>query len=128
MQTFLEILAIIKLCFFKHKQGGILLSGGQRQRIVIARALVRKPKLLILDEATSALDAQSESHVQEAIENLSQEDITLTIIAHRLSTIKNADEIFLLENGSVAESGTFDELLKDGKQFATFVEKQQVHR
>jgi len=109
-------------------EGGILLSGGQRQRIVIARALVRKPKLLILDEATSALDAQSESHVQEAIENLSQEDITLTIIAHRLSTIKNADEIFLLENGSVAESGTFDELLKDGKQFATFVEKQQVHR
>lgn len=107
-------------------EGGVLLSGGQRQRIVIARALIRRPKLLILDEATSALDAKSESRVQEAIENLSHEDITLIIIAHRLSTIKNADEIFLLDGGSVAEYGSFNELLHAGGEFTNFVEKQQI--
>ncbi len=92
---------------------GVLLSGGQKQRLAIARALVRKPQILIFDEATSALDAESEHLVQEAIHNLLQ-GRTAIIIAHRLSTIIDADCIYVFDNGSIAESGTHKELLEKG--------------
>lgn len=92
---------------------GVLLSGGQKQRLAIARALVRKPQILIFDEATSALDAESEHLVQEAIHNLLQ-GRTALIIAHRLSTIIDADCIYVFDNGSIAESGTHKELIEKG--------------
>jgi subfamily B ATP-binding cassette protein MsbA len=93
---------------------GVLLSGGQKQRLAIARALVRKPQILIFDEATSALDAESEHLVQEAIHNLLH-GRTAVIIAHRLSTIIDADCIYVFDNGSIAESGTHKELLEKGE-------------
>ena len=91
---------------------GILLSGGQKQRIFIARELYRNPKLLILDEATSALDSESEKSIQNSVELLKGR-ITVIIIAHRLSTIKSVDKIFLLENGNMIESGSYNELINN---------------
>lgn len=87
------------------------LSGGQRQRISIARAFVRNPKILILDEATSALDTISEKQIQEATHNLAHDRTTL-IVAHRLSTIRDADRIAVVENGGIAEIGTYEELIE----------------
>lgn len=89
---------------------GLRLSGGERQRLAIARALYRKPEIIILDEATSSLDSDAEKEVQKAIENIGG-DNTLIVIAHRLSTIKNADKIYVLEDGKIIEGGTHRELL-----------------
>jgi len=93
---------------------GVRLSGGERQRLALARALIRKPKLLILDEATSNLDQENEKKILNALEGLPQE-ISILIIAHRQSTIKNADKIYLMDHGQIIESGTYPELLKEDK-------------
>jgi ATP-binding cassette subfamily C protein len=89
---------------------GVRLSGGERQRIALARALLMKPQLLILDEATSSLDTENERRIQESIEKL-HGNLTIVIIAHRLSTIRNADQIIVVDNGKIVETGTWDELI-----------------
>lgn len=91
---------------------GVRLSGGERQRLALARALLRKPSLLIMDEATSNLDSKNEKKILKAIDDLHGK-ITILMIAHRLSTIKNADYIYLVDNGMIMESGTWNDLLKD---------------
>src|SRR5690606_33876206 len=90
---------------------GVRLSGGERQRRALARALLRKPSLLILDEATSNLDSENEKRILGAIEGL-RGDMTILMITHRISTIKNADYIYLVEDGKIVESGIWDELLE----------------
>jgi len=103
---------------------GVRMSGGQRQRIALARALLRKPELLILDEATSALDTESEILIQNSIEKLAH-NTTILIVAHRLSTIKQADQVCVMQNGKIIESGSYKEL-KSNKMtvFYKMLEKQ----
>ena len=104
---------------------GVKLSGGQRQRVAIARALVRDPEILVLDEATSALDSKSERVVQEALDAITASKARTTlVIAHRLSTICRADQICVLNEGTVAEKGTHDELLAKGGAYKALVEAQ----
>lgn len=88
---------------------GIRLSGGERQRLVLARAILRRPSILILDEATSALDTNNEAKIQQALERLKGK-ITIIVIAHRLSTIRNADQVLVLDQGEIVQTGSFKEL------------------
>lgn len=90
-------------------EGGVNLSGGQRQRLAIARALIQNTKIILFDEATSALDNETQSKIQNSIDNL-KGDYTIIIIAHRLSTIVNCDKIFILEEGKISDAGTHKEL------------------
>ncbi|KAI8337667.1 P-loop containing nucleoside triphosphate hydrolase protein [Chlamydoabsidia padenii] len=92
---------------------GLRLSGGEKQRMAIARTIVKNPPIILLDEATSALDTTTERYIQQALSNVTK-DRTTFVIAHRLSTIINADLILVIKDGRVAESGTHDELLKQG--------------
>lgn len=107
-------------------EGGLKLSGGEKQRISIARALLRKPHLLIFDEATSALDSITEEEITNTIKQISNERSQITVmIAHRLSTIMHADKIFVLEQGTLAETGTHAELLAEkGLYYAMW--RQQI--
>ncbi len=102
---------------------GILLSGGQKQRLAIARAFVKNAPVVILDEATSALDTKSERVVQEALDNL-MKNRTVIVIAHRLSTVQNADNIVVINDGNIAESGTHDELLAKNGAYAALYKMQ----
>jgi len=104
---------------------GVRLSGGQVQRIALARALLRKPDLLILDEATSSLDSHSEQLIQQAIENIAKET-TLIVIAHRLSTIKRADQIYVLSEGRIVEQGIYSELMKNSGHFSSMAQLQEL--
>ena len=99
------------------------ISGGQKQRILIARALVGNPKILFLDEATSSLDNETQEIVKQSIDEM---NITRVVIAHRLTTIKKCDRILVLNNGRIAEEGTYDELIEHGGLFKELVEKQFV--
>ncbi len=92
---------------------GVKLSGGQRQRVAIARAVLKDPDILVLDEATSDVDTETEMLIQRSIDDLT-EDRTTFAIAHRLSTIKDADQILVLEDGSIVERGTHEQLLENG--------------
>lgn len=102
---------------------GMQLSGGQRQRIAIARALIRNAPIILLDEATASLDSESETHVQQAIMEMCRGRTTL-VIAHRLSTIMHADNILVVQDGLVVESGRHDELLRKGGRYASFYRLQ----
>ncbi|WP_203293311.1 ABC transporter ATP-binding protein [Maricaulis parjimensis] len=102
---------------------GSNLSGGQRQRLSIARAILKNAPILLLDEATSALDTESERRVQEALEHLS-EGRTCLVIAHRLSTVRNADWIYVLENGQIAEQGRHDDLVAEDGLYARLCRMQ----
>jgi len=105
---------------------GVKLSGGQRQRLAIARAILADPKIIILDEATSSLDTESESLIQKSLSELVK-DRTTIVIAHRLSTIKQADQILVIESGSIVERGTHDELIATkGRYFDLFTYQSKI--
>ncbi|KAA0121846.1 NHLP bacteriocin export ABC transporter permease/ATPase subunit [Methylobacterium sp. P1-11] len=102
-------------------EDGTLLSGGQRQRLLIARAVVRRPRILLFDEATSALDNRTQQIVSEGLERL---DVTRVVIAHRLSTVQNANRIYMLDGGRVVEQGTYQELIEHNGSFASLLRQQ----
>jgi ATP-binding cassette subfamily B protein len=104
---------------------GVRLSGGQIQRIALARAILRKPEILILDEATSSLDTHSERLIQEAIENIAKET-TVIVIAHRLSTIAKADYIYVLKKGRVIEEGSYAQLIAKNGEFRHMTQLQAL--
>jgi ATP-binding cassette subfamily C protein len=101
------------------------LSGGQMQRIGLARALYFKPSLLVMDEATSALDAESESQIYAAL-NQMRGEVTVVMIAHRLNTVQHANKVFLMESGTIVDSGTFQDLLARNHSIQRLVELMRV--
>lgn len=103
-------------------ENGVILSGGQKQRIAIARALLMKTEIILFDEATSALDNETQSKIQEAINNLRGE-YTILIVAHRLSTIIDSDRIFVVEDGKIVDSGSHRELLKKSEIYKSLYNK-----
>ncbi len=103
---------------------GVKLSGGERQRLVLARAILRKPSILVLDEATSALDSENEAKIQKAIEKLKGK-MTIIVIAHRLSTIRNADQVIVLDQGEIIQQGQFGQLANEKHgMFSRLLKKQ----
>ncbi|MEZ4753538.1 MAG: ABC transporter ATP-binding protein [Bdellovibrionota bacterium] len=106
---------------------GVQLSGGEKQRIAIARAILKKPSLLILDEATSALDSQNEFVVQDAIDKLSF-NVTTLVIAHRLSTVKSADKVLVLDSGSLVQTGTHQDLASKDGLYKSLVDRQELFK
>ena len=131
-----EILIVSKLSFcdeFINKlpdkyetiigENGVRLSGGEKQRLSIARAILKKSKIILLDEATSSLDAETEEKIQEAIKYLTKGRTTL-VIAHRLSTILNSNKIYVIDSGKVIGEGTHSELIENSEVYKNFYEKQ----
>lgn len=108
---------------------GVNLSGGQKQRISIARALIRKPKLLILDDCLSAVDTETESIILDNLKNYTKDYSTTTVIvSHRVSSLRNADQIIVLENGSIAETGNHDELISKNGIYKQMYEQQLLEQ
>jgi ATP-binding cassette subfamily B protein len=103
-------------------EGGATLSGGEKQRISIARCILKNAPIVILDEATASVDADNESLIQEAISELVR-DKTLLVIAHRLRTIRNANEILVVDEGTIKEHGTHGELMEKNGLYKSFMEK-----
>jgi subfamily B ATP-binding cassette protein MsbA len=103
---------------------GVRLSGGQRQRVAIARAILKGGELLVFDEATSELDTRLEATVHSKLLDMDRE-FTLLVVAHRLSTVREADRIYALKNGRIAEAGTHDELIDDGGVYAKLHESKE---
>jgi ATP-binding cassette subfamily B protein len=107
-------------------EGGVKVSGGEKQRLSIARALLRRPNLLVFDEATSSLDSLTEQEISETIHDVSaRKDLITILIAHRLSTVIHADRIFVLERGRIVESGRHDQLV-DVKGLYYAMWRQQI--
>ena len=104
-------------------ENGVKLSGGEKQRLSIARAFLKKSKIILLDEATSSLDSETEEKIQIALDKLTSEKTTI-VIAHRLSTILNSNKIFVFENGKIVGSGKHTELLENSKTYKNFYERQ----
>ncbi|WP_455542516.1 ABC transporter ATP-binding protein/permease [Intestinibacter sp.] len=104
-------------------EGGNLLSGGQKQRLCLARTIIKKPEIYIFDEATSNIDVESEEKIWESIEKISK-DKTVIIISHRLLNVKNADKIYMLDNGVIKESGNHKELMLKGGLYKNLVDHQ----
>ena len=104
-------------------ENGYRLSGGEKQRLSIARAMLKKSKIILLDEATSSLDAETENKIQEAI-NLLTKDRTTLVIAHRLSTIMNSKKIYVVDEGKIIAQGNHQDLLKESETYKNFYEKQ----
>jgi ABC-type bacteriocin/lantibiotic exporter with double-glycine peptidase domain len=104
-------------------EGGTNLSGGQRQRLLIARALALRPKILLFDEATSALDNRTQAIVSESLDRLK---VTRVVVAHRLSTIRNADRIYVLQNGRLMQQGSFDQLANQPGLFSQLMQRQKL--
>ena len=102
-------------------QGGTTLSGGQRQRLLIARAIVNRPRIIFFDEATSALDSKTQAIVSDSVESL---QATRIVVAHRLGTIKDADRIYVMDEGRVVEQGTYEELMRANGLFSHLAERQ----
>jgi ATP-binding cassette subfamily B protein len=107
-------------------EGGVKVSGGEKQRLSIARALLRRPHLIVFDEATSSLDSLTEEEISRTMRDVAGDRAIMTIlIAHRLSTVMHADSIYVLERGRIVESGKHDELLdRKGLYYAMW--RQQV--
>ena len=108
-------------------EGGVTLSGGQRQRLAIARAFIQDTKIILFDEATSALDNETQSYIQQAIDNM-KKDYTILIIAHRLSTIVNADRILVIDDGKIVGEGTHKRLLKNNKVYKKLYETELLDK
>jgi ABC-type multidrug transport system fused ATPase/permease subunit len=104
---------------------GMRMSGGQRQRLGLARAIVRRPSILVLDEATSALDAEAEEKVQSAVDRLTG-SLTVLIVTHRLATVRGCGLIHVLDDGRLVESGSWDELLQRKGKFSELVDLQSL--
>ncbi len=104
-------------------EGGTNLSGGQRQRLLIARALALRPRILLFDEATSALDNRTQAIVSESLEKL---NVTRIVVAHRLSTIRNADRIYVLQNGRLVQQGNFEQLAHKEGLFSQLIQRQRL--
>ena len=106
-------------------EGGTNLSGGQKQRLAIARALIKKSKIILFDEATSALANVTQMEVQKALNNIS-DDYTMIIVAHRLSTIKSCDKIFVMKNGKILDSGTHSYLLENCREYQKLYQNDEI--
>jgi len=104
-------------------ENGVKLSGGEKQRLSIARAFLKKSKIILLDEATSSLDSKTEEKIQKALDQLTLNKTTI-VIAHRLSTILNSDKIYVVDNGKIIDSGKHEELLIQSKVYKNFYERQ----